>query len=202
MKGTVVMVNHLLSVTTIILAFSLVSARADTYTYDADFAIGTDTVTGVITTDSDSGYLTSSDIKSWSFQLDSSNGFSSTGSNPVLVISGADALSATSTSLVFEVSGSNEILFCEGGEPGSCQVGGYILKLESTGSGTVLEGYCCSHPGDASLAGDSPTLSSVQIATAAPAATPVPAALPLFASGLGALGLFGWRRKRKAALAA
>ena len=34
--------------------------------------------------------------------------------------------------------------------------------------------------------------------------TPLPAALPLFASGLGALGLLGWRRKRKqsAAMAA
>jgi hypothetical protein len=31
---------------------------------------------------------------------------------------------------------------------------------------------------------------------------PVPAALPLMASGLGALGLIGWRRKRKAAAAA
>ena len=31
--------------------------------------------------------------------------------------------------------------------------------------------------------------------------TPVPAALPLFASGLGAFGYFGWRRKRKAAAA-
>ena len=29
------------------------------------------------------------------------------------------------------------------------------------------------------------------------AATPLPAALPLFATGLGALGLVGWRRKRK-----
>jgi hypothetical protein len=28
--------------------------------------------------------------------------------------------------------------------------------------------------------------------------TPLPAALPLFATGLGALGLFGWRRKRTA----
>jgi hypothetical protein len=28
--------------------------------------------------------------------------------------------------------------------------------------------------------------------------TPIPGALPLFASGLGALGLLGWRRKRKA----
>ena len=31
------------------------------------------------------------------------------------------------------------------------------------------------------------------------AATPVPGALPLFATGLGALGLLGWRRKRKRA---
>jgi hypothetical protein len=32
------------------------------------------------------------------------------------------------------------------------------------------------------------------------AATPLPAALPLFATGLGALGLLGWRRRRKAAV--
>ena len=31
--------------------------------------------------------------------------------------------------------------------------------------------------------------------------TPLPAALPLFASGLGALGLLAWRRKRKATAA-
>ena len=30
-----------------------------------------------------------------------------------------------------------------------------------------------------------------------PSITPLPAALPLFATGLGALGLLGWRRKRK-----
>jgi hypothetical protein len=35
-------------------------------------------------------------------------------------------------------------------------------------------------------------------ATITPASTPLPAALPLFATGLGAMGLFGWRRKRKA----
>jgi hypothetical protein len=34
-----------------------------------------------------------------------------------------------------------------------------------------------------------------------PSITPLPATLPLFASGLGALGLLGWRRKRKAAAA-
>ena len=32
-----------------------------------------------------------------------------------------------------------------------------------------------------------------------PDTTPLPAALPLFATGLGGLGLLGWRRKRKAA---
>ena len=32
-----------------------------------------------------------------------------------------------------------------------------------------------------------------------PFTTPIPAALPLFAGGLGAMGLLGWRRKRKAA---
>jgi hypothetical protein len=32
-----------------------------------------------------------------------------------------------------------------------------------------------------------------------PGEIPVPAALPLFATGLGALGLLGWRRRRKAA---
>jgi hypothetical protein len=35
-----------------------------------------------------------------------------------------------------------------------------------------------------------------------PGTTPVPAALPLFATGLGAMGLLGWRRKKKAATAA
>jgi hypothetical protein len=32
----------------------------------------------------------------------------------------------------------------------------------------------------------------------ASSAIPLPAALPLFATGLGGLGLLGWRRKRKA----
>jgi hypothetical protein len=38
----------------------------------------------------------------------------------------------------------------------------------------------------------------VDACAAAMGTTPIPAALPLFASGLGALGFIGWRRKRKA----
>src|SRR5262249_27065065 len=37
------------------------------------------------------------------------------------------------------------------------------------------------------------------VATPVPT-TPLPAAFPLFATGLGALGLLGWRRKRKQAV--
>ena len=35
-----------------------------------------------------------------------------------------------------------------------------------------------------------------------PPTTPLPATIPLFATGLGAMGLLGWRRKRKAQTAA
>ena len=52
------------------------------------------------------------------------------------------------------------------------------------------QGVCCD------FNGVTPTV------TAAAASTPLPAALPLFATGLGALGLLGWRRKRKAQAAA
>jgi hypothetical protein len=37
------------------------------------------------------------------------------------------------------------------------------------------------------------------VLTVSQVATPLPAALPLFATGLGAMGLLGWRRKRKTA---
>jgi hypothetical protein len=37
--------------------------------------------------------------------------------------------------------------------------------------------------------------------TSGVSAVPLPAALPLFATGLGVLGLLGWRRKRKAVVA-
>ena len=46
-------------------------------------------------------------------------------------------------------------------------------------------------------------LANYEIALIDSVVTPLPGALPLFATGLGALGLLGWRRKRKtAALAA
>jgi hypothetical protein len=43
------------------------------------------------------------------------------------------------------------------------------------------------------------TVNEYTVVGAGTSTTPLPAALPLFASGLSALGLLGWRRKRKAA---
>ena len=45
--------------------------------------------------------------------------------------------------------------------------------------------------------GPSTTFADGKVIPTPPTATPLPAALPLFATGLGALGLLGWRRKRK-----
>jgi hypothetical protein len=41
---------------------------------------------------------------------------------------------------------------------------------------------------------------TITLVNGAVAATPLPGALSLFATGLGALGLLRWRRKRKAAV--
>lgn len=49
--------------------------------------------------------------------------------------------------------------------------------------------------------GGGPTALRVEMTGTADTATPLPAALPLYATGLGVMGLLRWRRKRKAALA-
>jgi hypothetical protein len=65
---------------------------------------------------------------------------------------------------------------------GVLDIGGYIATLHIT-------------PMNLSGSGGSVPFSL----TADLVATPIPAALPLFASALGAMGLLGWRRKRKGA---
>jgi hypothetical protein len=65
----------------------------------------------------------------------------------------------------------------------------YTFDVDASGSSTALDFLGYNVPSNTFLSNVSVTPDEV--------ATPVPAALPLFATGLGALGLLGWRRKRK-----
>jgi hypothetical protein len=65
----------------------------------------------------------------------------------------------------------------------------YTFDVDASGSSTALDFMGYNVPSNTFLSEVSVTPDEV--------ATPVPAALPLFATGLGALGLLGWRRKRK-----
>jgi len=84
--------------------------------------------------------------------------------------------------------------------------GSFTYDPPSNFTGTVffiVQGALTDPPqynGGGSFDGTNAVTDSI-VVTGAPA-TPLPAALPLFASGLGALGLLGWRRKRKAAAVA
>jgi len=62
-------------------------------------------------------------------------------------------------------------------------------------------GFTSAAGGLAGLANDPGTAfaNGTNLTFTAIAETPLPAALPLFATGLGAMGLIGWRRKKKAA---
>ena len=87
----------------------------------------------------------------------------------------------------------------------------YWIELSSTGSVNWSWSFDTSGPGVAKqyffnqsgLYANSDGPYQMQIGTDV-GTTPLPATLPLFATGLGAMGLLGWRRKRKnaAALAA
>jgi hypothetical protein len=89
------------------------------------------------------------------------------------------------------------------GSPGAACVGAACYQ----GPGTTLIG-ATNNSGTVSFTGGLPNGATAYFAlegvlngatfTAIPN-TPLPAALPLFAGGLGVLGLLGWRRKRKAA---
>jgi hypothetical protein len=67
----------------------------------------------------------------------------------------------------------------------------YLFSFVGTGS-DALTIQALTDPGEWSV-------DDVSVTAAPVSATPLPAALPLFATGLGAMGLFGWRRKRKGA---
>ena len=105
-----------------------------------------------------------------------------------------------------DLNGSSQIhVFCDNASP-SCTnsySGDTLATLDSIAYESTTFGLLTVHSsgveiGDWANNGTIAAQADIQSITINTATTPLPAALPLFASGLGALGLLGWRRKRKA----
>jgi len=163
---------------------------------------------GTITTDGHTGILGSGDILSWNITI---TGYTKTyilqpGPGEFVQFDGTSELSATLTTLSWNTSSN----------PASTFPADFLIEYHS-GFDKAFVLYQQSSPDDVSvltidaedaaggLEHNRDLVTSATLGTAAATTTPLPATLPLFASGLGALGLLGWRRKRKnvaAALAA
>jgi hypothetical protein len=152
-------------------------ARAVTYDVSGSNGVGY-TLTGTIVADATLSTITSVNLIETSSSASSITSFISY-SSPVLVI---------------DPSIYGTVFLSFAGGPTPAQLAALIPGYFQTTYGCGTDPICV-----AILTQDS----FVATATAEVSATPLPAALPLFAGGLGALGLLGWRRKRKApALAA
>jgi hypothetical protein len=178
--------------TSILLGFLLCisAASASTYNYDVSYDVGGSLVTGTFVTDTNSGALAASDFVSWSLTY---QGTTISGGPTVEIING-DPLTATATGITFDpLAPHGAIVF---------SANNLTLDFDSLnepGTGLAVFRECAL--GQCNATAFSTFTSALTIANGgAPiAATPLPAALPLFAGGLSALGLLGWRRKRKAA---
>ena len=114
-------------------------------------------------------------------------------------VASAGSIYSQSVSLTFPLSIQNiqTALFANPAIPGSITTA-FALSGANIGNGSF--NFAMS-PGVANCISFSQFCVSgnLQIGSIIAVATPLPAALPLFATGLGALGLLGWRRKRKLA---
>lgn len=153
-------------------------------------------VTGSITTDGNTGALLQTDISSWNLTIN-------TGNSPVTLngpgnpaTSAANltglALTVVGTGLFFNYGLSTASFFEIGTTTGPNE--NVVLEDAAQGGGPLLQ-----FNDGVDARSTSSVSGNVQIGTAS--ATPLPATLPLFATGVGAMGLLGWRRKRKNAAA-
>ena len=167
----------------------------DVYSFGGS-ATNSATVDGSITTDGHLGILGQADILDWNLNI--SNSITLTPGNSDLSLKGNN-LSAVGLDLFW-----NYDLNPGGGlvisTPRVARINAFVDY--STGAFAALAGLC--PPADVVADCLGPLLADIRTGVSIigvdppTSATPVPAALPLFATGLGALGLLGWRRKRKA----
>jgi len=163
-------------------AFTSSQASTVTYDYNVNLTLGSWTVTGDIQTDA-TGTLSAGDITGFSLQL--SNGVNSYTLSSISAL-GSD-LSADANGLFYNF-GSSANGYLDFYQPSAA-----FFELAQPNYCGTSQAVCVGAP--SIVFASSSMTGAFEIGTAA---TPLPAALPLFATGLGGLGLLGWRRKRKA----
>ena len=199
-------------------------ARAITY-YDynvdfTDFTEGKGEISGSIQTNCDACVLNSANyVTSWSLKATDGSSISSSESTADIVISDPGIIIQATATGIYTVTNptpSGNFEFC--GDTTDCwnftnffhspPQPAPILSLDWTEGGSITLQSRTSYTNG----GGGPFVGAVvQVAALADTiectgnlcvtipATPLPGAFPLFATGLGALGLLGWRRKRKKA---
>ena len=200
-------------------------ASAATYTYNINFGNWWDQITGTIVTDCNNCYLVPLDIISWTFTAHETGPHGEY--YPPYTISSAMSGAqfnifampsypfiwpftatpdgiwwntnwhyADGTTYQMKFDGSDpQICFCVWNDPkGFLSLGPDPVQQENSYAFV----YNGNEFGFTAPIGAFGIDTNLRLGTAV-IETPLPAALPLFATGLGALGLFGWRRKKKAA---
>jgi hypothetical protein len=197
-----------------VLGFSQAEATPITYTLIPDMcaSCGTGnatgdsvTLTGSITTDGASGALSTANILDWNLMVTFSNPLFNLDITPANSFRNASPtlLSATSAGLFFNFEYSGPLIFNAfdfnaGTSPflAYCAAPNSVAECTGFGPGILIINNPVQGTSWGAEFSGPPLPGSDEIATATPA-TPLPTALPLFATGLGGLGLLGWRRKRK-----
>jgi hypothetical protein len=179
-------------------------ASATTYEISATYAPA---LTGTITTDGNTGVLSTNDILSWNLTINNGNTndcaiYGScnfidvlTSTNSQVLVDGED-LVGTATTLSFDYADTAP------GVPFCCDsAAGRLAFFTSNASVQFISvGYVPGNPtGGFELQVNVPVvdLGAPELGFPIIAGTPLPAALPLFATGLGVISVFGWRRKQK-----
>lgn len=163
------------------------ASPADPYGYDLFDQIGPGiTIDGTVITDGNfSTPLTDADIVAYDITVnDGTHSFEFTDSNSSLQITGSD-LVGTPTDLEFNFSGSD---------------GGHVDIIADSPALSFFDVFTDLGHGSGlkfDVEGDAPVQQSLS-GNVDLGEAPLPGALPLLATGLGALGVLGWRKKRKA----
>jgi len=171
--------------------------------YGVNLSLGASgTATGDIVTDGTTGTIGAANILDWNLTLnDGVNGAltllgPSSGNNSFVALNGS-AVSATASALLFNFSSPSAadayLYFETNGLPVS------FLCFGGGGAGGYSGNCAGGQPGNVEAVEDqgNSIQSTLLSGTQAIATTPLPTTLPLFVGALGAMGLLGWRQKRK-----